>query len=350
MATISSTIKGSPLIGSPITIQVTAGSYNNPTFHRVRVGVVAGIEGGNFVTIEMSSPVNEGETIKIDISSALRAVADNYEYTSTPPTYYPYVKYYLMAWDEYMINGVTYESSKDYFPDNCHPHDPSTSTPFKGLIGAYRDLERLLAGDTKTTNKFSRKPTTMPEVVCAGETLVRPVDMVVHSGNIEHGQQSVVYNVTSTGTQTIGGVSVYVLPADTLDRYQFRFINGLGCMESVSVKALRTTNVNFNIEQNTVALQETFNQFSRGFAVKQNDYETWKMSAGPLDEAWQEWYLHEFLMARWVWIKIGTLWIPCNIIPEETVTGISRENDSLLEVNFSVVLGINGSPLSSIAV
>ena len=58
----------------------------------------------------------------------------------------------------------------------------------------------------------------------------------------------------------------------------------------------------------------------------------------------------EFLMARFALINIDNYWIPCHIVPEDTVAGISRVNASLLEVQFSVRLDINGSPFAALTV
>lgn len=344
-ATIISQLSGSPLIGSPIEYRVDAGTYSNPTFHRVKLCVMAMLQGDSeYTPIEMSTPATEGEQLSFDISSALRALADKYTFTPTPPAYYPYVQYYLIAWDEYMINGVTYTSSKDYFPDNYW------SAPLRGLMGAYSDLERILAGSTKQTQKFTRKPSSSPEVVYVGDTYIRPEEMNVHSGNIEHGPRSISYPIETTGLQTKGGASVYALARPAKDIYEFRFINGLGVMESVTLQSFRKTEVGITTEQHTIARQETFNQFSRGIAIKQNDYEKWVMSTGPLDEEWMSWYIHEFLMAEWVWMKVGNNWLQVHLIPEETVSGVSRVDNSMMEVEIPVRFDIAGSVMSALAV
>jgi hypothetical protein len=344
MATIIGQTSGSPLIGSPINFQVNAGSYNNPTFHRVKMRVMAGMQNGSYIAIESSSPANEGEQLSFDISDALRAVADSYVYTPTPPEYYPYIQYYLIVWDEYMINGVTYESEKDYFPDSYNVN------PLRALMGAYSDMERLLAGENKQTRKFTRKPSTSPEIVYVGDTYIRPTEMVAHSGNIDRGQQSVCYPITTTGLQTHGGAQVYALPRPAKDIYAFRFINGLGAMESVTLRTLRKTDIPVTTERLTFARQETFGTFSRTAAIKQNDYEKWHLTTGPVDEAWQSWFIHEFLKAESAWIDIDGHWIPVDIIPEESVTGISREDNSMLEVEIPIQFGISGSVMSELAV
>lgn len=332
---------GSPLIGSPIVYGVTADSLDNldtVTFHRVKLKVRAGLQGGNYRDIIMSSPVEDGERIMIDISSALRAVADDYEYTVEPPINYPYIAFSLEAWDEYMQNGEIHENVGIVTNDGG-----------RALMGGYSDLDRILSGGSKTTKRFSRKPLSHPEIVAEGEDWVHPQDMECTIGNVVNGPSSVVHHIVvdddnPVGVREIDGVNVYVSEKYNTDRYQFRFINSLGCMESIGVYSLVSSKMNISKEEYSRSSVEMFGKFSRGFVSKQNDYETWNMVSGPLTQEWQQWFLHEFLMAQWVWVKINETWIPCHIVPEDTIAGIDKTNQSLLSVAFSVRLDINGSP------
>ena len=116
------------------------------------------------------------------------------------------------------------------------------------------------------------------------------------------------------------------------------------------MRSYRTTEMNVSSESYIRAVQETFGSFSRGLVTKKNDYETWKLSSGPLDAAWDSWFLHEFLMAKFVWVKIDGNWIGCHIVPDETVDGIDRTSGNFMQVEFSVQLDINGSPLAALAI
>lgn len=334
----------SPLIGSPITYKVRAATISGSVaFHRVKLTVHAALDGDTAYTdLTLSSPAESGEWLHFDISSALRAVADRYEYTYTPPASYPRVRYTLSACDEYMQNGEVH--------DNVGL--TSLDTPQYCLMGAYSDLERLLAtSGSKSAQHFTRKPNTSPEVVAIGEIMVCPQSFVspVTSGLATVGPTSQEVTITTAGLQTVNGRQVFAVPAQD-DRYEFRFVNGLGCLESVSVRSYRTTEMNVSSESYIRAVQETFGSFSRGLVTKKNDYETWKLSSGPLDAAWDSWFLHEFLMAKFVWVKIDGNWIGCHIVPDETVNGPDRTQVGFFEVLFSVRLDINGSPFVALAI
>ena len=118
MAQAISLISGSPLIGNPIVYKVTPEDYAaNRTFHRIIVRVYAKLEtDSDYTTFDFSTPVEtkpsglsySTQPSLFDISSALQAVADKYEYTPEPPERYPYIKFRIEAWDEWMINGDTY--------------------------------------------------------------------------------------------------------------------------------------------------------------------------------------------------------------------------------------------------
>ena len=335
----------SPLVGSPITYRVQAAVISGAcAFHRVKLTVTCFLEGVDLASqaLTLASPAESGEILYFDISSALRAVADKYEYTVTPPASYPRIGYTLSACDEYMQNGEVHDNVGVV----------TLSTTQYCILGAFSDLDRIKSPGSKLAQHFSRKPSTQPEVVMVGESMVCPLSFAspVSSGNVTVGPTSQVVNITTAGLQTVNGRQVYAVAAGQPDRYQFRFVNGLGCLESVSVRSMRETEMNVTQEQYIRSIQESFGQFSRGLVTKKNDYETWKLTSGPLDEAWMSWFMHEFLMAKFAWINIDNYWIPCHIIPEDTVAGISRVNASLLEVQFSVRLDINGSPLAALTV
>lgn len=341
--------EASPLIGSPITFSVQADTVSGGvSFHRVKLTVKAWLTGdSNETSLTLSSPAESGETLYFDISSALRAVADKYVYTPVPPDNYPVVCYTLSACDEYLLDGVNYDNVGAV----------ATSGTFYALFGAFTDYERMFlhnSGGSKKAWRLTRKPSTLPEVVAVGEQVVRPQDIAPLTAGLAPTVRpsSSVADVTSEGLQPIMGdtATIYAVPQGDKDRYQIRFVNGLGCLESVSVRSLRSVEMNVTQESYIRAVQETFSDFSRAKVTKQNDYETWAMTSGPLDEAWQSWYMHEFLMTTAAWIKIGSQWVPCHIVPEDTVAGVNRQSGDFYEVKFSVRLDISGSPLELLAI
>lgn len=367
-------ISGSPLIGSPIVYRVVPAPYSqNRTFHRIIVRVYAGLEtDDDYTTFDFSTPV-ETKSVNggfatvpslFDISSALQAVADKYAYAATPPELYPYIKFRVEAWDEWMVDGNIYpEQGVAQWPSLPVGHQQFYGYAF---MGAWTDLERMNANESEgveylDTLRMSRKPTSSPEIVFKGCEFIYPDQFQRSILDTDHmsegakpqfvrgaptdGPRSLAYTPQAEGAATIGGHNIYAVPRPAETGYLLRFINGMGCMESLHVQSLVKREVPITTDKHTVARQETLKKFSRSVVRKSNDRETWYLTSGPLDREWASWYVHEFLMASWVWIDIGGIWLPCHVLPEEQVTLVQHDKTDMLEVMLALKLDINGSPM-----
>lgn len=353
MASIISIKECSPFIDSPIIFQVKAAVLTGEiSFHKVKLEVTAGLSSTVGEVDEtqsvftFSTPVGSGEMVQMDISSALRAVADGYTYTSNPPSAYPCVVFSLRAWDEYMQNGQeTKKTGIISFPDQA------------AILGKVSDYTRMFSVGGLLAQKFSLKPVDgMPEIVCNGDTLVIPKDWDKgHSiGGITTGPTSEVVTVELTADEEKNGCMksyyghpFYVMSAEQVkkakNRFLFRFINSLGVMESYSVLSNSTQTMKMSSSKFETATQETFSQFSRVFYDKKNDIEVLKLSTGPLSVEWVNWVLHEFLMTQTAWILLNNHWIPCNIVADDSVTGLDRSKSDNISIDFSVELNMAGS-------
>ena len=374
-------IQGSPLIGSPISVIVTPATHQQSwTFHRVMLRVWAALvvpdandpnspSDTGYTEMMFSQPVASNDAIQINIESALQAVCDRYQPAAVPPTQNAYVKFRLVAWDEWMVDGQEHRSSNDAMlpgtvgTEICY---------FYALQGAFSDFERLVNGSDNRADisYWTRKPQSVPEVVFCGEQYVRPIDFTAQlsfdhasedvppqfiNGAPVGGPKSVAHNVgTTEGALVLGGASVYAIKKPQ-DGYVVRFINGLGCLESLHVRTLPKKTVPINTEKYVISRQETFGKFSRGLAVKSGNREEWRMSSGPLDEAWASWYLHEFLPAESCWVKAtapnnSVVWLPVHVIPEETMTLVDRTKTDPYEIQFTLQMDIEGSPMSALSI
>ena len=336
---------GSPLCGSPIIYKVTAATLSETavvSLHSLIVEVSCSLSSvGKTYVYPTRCAVSSGETVDIDVSSALRAVADAYEYTPEPPAEYPYIAYSLKAYDEYILNGELFQNVGEV-----------TSNNHKALLGAYSDLDRIAAGGSKLAQHFSRKPTSSPELLVLGESIVTPISLAspISEASITKGPTSAITFPSTIGTQEINGRLVYVYVASAIPRYQFRFVNSLGCLESISVTSLKSSEMQATVNQWSRRTPQSFSNISRTVHVKQGDKERWTLNSGPIDRDWQQWFLHEFLMSSDVWLLVDNHWLPCHIILEETTTiydEITREPRS---VSFTIEFDFYGSPYLSLTV
>lgn len=347
MATSITLASGSVLNGNPIVFNVQPRRIYGtpPSFHRIILEVVCGMSGGNLETITMSKPVlaEDGSLVQIDVSSAFRSFRDAYTYVANPTASYPMVKFNVKAHDEYMYDGELKTTDALWYP--------AEGQYMNTLFGAFTDRERLASvGTTRPVTRLSRKPQSLPQLVCVG-------DQFVYSASYAEGQllsknadlvapTPTYVDIAKEGLQTIGDQKVYALPA-TEGQYRnvFRFVNSFGVVESISVPRVSGKTFTHTATDYTKTLQETFSVFSRAAVRKSSDREVWKFSTDPLDEEWLSWYLHEFLMSDHVWLLCGSLFVPCRLSIDDEYEMENKTQDKCYAVEFSAKLGINGSPL-----
>lgn len=381
MTTITGITSGSPLIGSPIIVNVIAAevaAVDTLAYHRVVVQVVAALEGvdTDYTTQQFYATIGDeslaGRTKQFDISSALQTVADKYEYTCNAVTY-PRIKFRIVAWEELMVNGVPSSGTETEYPGRSG----QTLLYLFALQGAYSKADRRASNGYKKVREFSRKPSSAPQIVCVGETFAytpafngtetTPATSPFTGYGLDDlpcGPTSVVTTIANTGAQIIGGKSVYAMPKAkaTRDRREFRFINSLGVLDSISVYSLAEVVAQADSTMFSKAVYESFAGFARAFYRKHDGPEKLKMSSGAVDRHWQQWFQHEFCMAKHVWMfvpdekanaanNIATTlssesygaWLPVHITTEETVSLMKADGDEVLEVAFVVEMDDEGS-------
>jgi len=307
-------------------------------FHRVKLEVTVAMTdvSTDFDTYTFSSPAGDGEIIQIDISSALRSVAELFEHTYLTQSYtYPFLKYTLKAYDEYMKDGVLYEKvgERDY------------GGTLNSLMGSFSDMERYISGVTRSIQKFTRKPS-FGEICATSETLFYPVTLPAPASiqtGVTTGPTVKAYPLASIGgSVTYDGHTIYVISAEP-NRFQFQFVNRLGVIESISAICLPESVIEKSVEQFIVTAPGSFNKFRRNIVRKITDRRTLKMSSGPVDEQWADWWTHEFLNTEQAWMFVDGYWIPCSILPDEEVKGINQAANDFPQIQFSVRPDIGGS-------
>nr|DAI03534.1 MAG TPA: hypothetical protein [Caudoviricetes sp.] len=343
MATNIKLTSGSVFNGNPITFDIMPVILKEtPSFHRVIVEVKCGISGGNYETMrQFENVLTEGKSVQADVSSALSTFCKSYEYNAEELSF-PLVKFRIKVYDEYMINGEVHPTEPIYYPTA----DGYLST----IFGGFSDMERMLSNGFKSVQRLSRKPSSSPQLACVGETLVTavayalPQDLLTSSDMAQ--PASLATLITDEGAQTVGGISIYAMPRSEAEhRMEIRFINSFGVMESVSVPTPQNVTLPLSATPYYISRQQTFSRMSRSVVRKEQGREKWRFVTDPLDEQWLRWYLEEFLLAQYAWIKIGGYWIPCTVMSEdEEVVFLDRTKEEMLTVTFFLELDVKGNP------
>ena len=342
---------GSPLMGSPVFYKIQASdlsSRTNLAFHRVIVEVTVSATGMTTSTYQFPLPVRSESAatyVHVDISSALRAFLDVWEYTyqTTGTQTYPVVAARVKAWDEFMSNGILYTNYQPY-------QEGGNSWTFRYfLLGSFTDRERITGGLSKGVTTLTRKPLTGEIVPHAGIYVAPPAYSFTAEnwfvGNISPTDPTtIVTNLSDKPAGqpfTLNGRSIWV-DNQGLPFTAFQFVNGYGVLESAFAVSYPEETVTKEVKEYVVSTPMQFNKVNRNVSRKTASRHTFKMSSGFVTEEWQRWWQEEFLNTSQAWMLVGTNWLPCSIIPEESTAGVNLAEDNLPEVLFTAKLNIEG--------
>lgn len=341
---------GSPLAGSPVNISITAEtiSKGNPVFHKVIVNIHTLLHFGNATKekdYSFATPVDNGETVSIDISSALRASFDGMSYDVD--TFYPaYTTYSVSAHDEYMLDGEIVRTEPAFLMNDGKKAD------LLAFNGRFTDYERMNFDESLVLiSDFSAKPF-FGEVVPKGSIFLfphNPASEISVFSNTSDTPFTDILNTArlETGWHTINNRQVYV--TDNPNEYNlFRFINRRGLLESISARSRFVETASVSSSAYDMSIPETLLSFSRHIARNKTTCHTLEMSSGPLNREWMEWWLTDFLESESVWMLYNdsmgmSSWVPCSIIPEESIPLRDNIEGNVLEIRFSTRINIHGS-------
>ncbi|MDD3037888.1 hypothetical protein [Bacteroides sp.] len=329
---------GSLLCGSPIVFSVMPNTINErATFHRVKMEISAALStDSSFDNYIQSAKAKNGVEVAFDVSSTLRSVASKYVYEyQTTDRVYPYLIYELKVYDEYMIDGILHEKEGVM----------SYGSTLYAYIGEFTDIERYLSSSSKSVQRFSRKPK-LGEVCATDELLLYPTTLLepaLMDSVITTGQKVNVRSLSGlSGVNTFDGHTVYVVPSSS-NRIQFQFVNKLGVVESISVEVRKSLSYETITETDTVSVPSAFCPGRRILSRKGTKQQTYAMSTGALNEDWADWWINEFLdCTKGAWVKMEGIWVPCEVIPEDTIIVSDETTGELCTINFTIRLALSG--------
>lgn len=340
MAKSIALVSGSLFCDNPVIVEIVSeNAGENVTFHRVILEVRAALSTDNkFVDYRCSVIAENSETVSLDISSVLRSVSKRFVYEPIlADKTFPYIVYELKAYDEYMRAGVLYSKQGER----------SGGGRFYSFIGGFSDVERLLAGNTKDIERFSKKPT-FGEVCSASELLVLPahVSTPLRIGDtISSGPTVNVHSLSGlNGLHSFSGHFVYVLPESSASRrVSFQFVNSLGVLESISAEMRKKVSYEMTTERYTVTVPSGFKPNGRLTSHKGKPEQVLGLNSGVLNKEWADWWVNEFLACtRGSWIHWEGVWLPCEVIPEENVSLYDESKNELINVSFTVRFSLYG--------
>lgn len=125
--------------------------------------------------------------------------------------------------------------------------------------------------------------------------------------------------------------------------HQFRFINGFGMIENISVHSKDKLNYTIGGETHSLVQQISTRPTDRRYSVKTPPVGVFEMSSGYVPKRWAEWFVQELFASPRVWMLMGTTWIPVLIEVGDECVIYDRTSPSMPHVDFTVRLAIDGT-------
>lgn len=336
--------------GSPVVIDISGlywGANVTSPFTVVRVKV---IYNGNVVG-EFHADTGGQTSISFDISSALRAIWSDYNYSSeltaaqggTSASLRSYRSYSLEVYTEYLDSN-----DGEFTQTSC-----GTFTGGQCAIGWLTEVERSNIGNKAnadashwehTNNRngdASTKPSSSPERV--GNTSITSYVDVSNSGTT-----SAFYlpNVVPASDSTSPHAPIVL--RDNIPYVDFLFVNRRGAVETCSARIKEGMNIDVESRQYARVERPSFKPSRSLMAFASGGRRSWSMSSGYQTREWAEWWTLEFLMAKQWWMRYPTddangTFVPVIVEAEKKSMNIyDRVKQQMPHVDFTVTLALEG--------
>lgn len=367
---------------SPVVIDISGLQWPaSSPFNIVRIKVVykkraAGNEYELVTVGDFHADTGRQSSISFDISSALKAIWSDYEFSDEVATAQAAItadsgQSIARYMREYILRIYTeYLSSDDggvFTTTQCAVEiDGVTYTDIPGgqcLIGGMTEWERAIIENKEDADvshlehtgirngDASTKPITSPERV--------GINSITSWVDVEKGlTKSIFYPATATQLpDDIAGRSpswtghAPIVLRDSQPYVDFLFINRRGAVESCSGLMKEAMNIDVDMKQYSMGGSLSFNPVRSLMAIGNDGRRSWQMSSGYVTREWAEWWTMEFLGGKrkqwWMlWQGPGLStprYVPVVVKPAKNSTNIyDRQKQQMASVEFTVTLALEG--------
>jgi len=320
----------------------------------------------NDVKGEFSGEVNNstnGQTLTFDISSALRAIWAEYDFSQEVEAAQSAAAgggssmvvsrlakaYQLKVYLEYISDadgGHTVIESDIYNAGYC-------------IAGGMTEMERLTvrSGDVsvlQNTNlrngDASTKPKDTPERVGKDSITswvdfddIDPSASVVQPATITH-----FYPASASAEEDPLQANDHapLVLRDNVPYIDFIFTNRRGAVETCSALMKEALDITISTKQYSKTGIPSFKPYPSLIATGSEGRRSWSMSSGYVTREWAEWWVMEFLAARrrkrW-WMLYNGAFLPVTVQPTKNAVRIyDRAKQEMVSVDFTVTLALEG--------
>lgn len=325
-------------------IVITVSELDFPEESPIKVCRVQVLYGNDKIVIgEFSGEIGDATSISFDISSALRALWSEYDFSEevskallTENSYYSRSPkaYSIKAYTEYVaVDGLlTTSEPGEYAGGSC-------------ILGGLTEMERsgaiyydvsAIEGQNLYNGDASTKPHSSPERV-GSNSITSWVDIG------QAGTTCYYYPASATPGQPSSTPHAPIVIRDTVPYMDFLFVNRRGAVETCSAKMLESLDLSVEAKQYARSEAPTYKPSRSIMSVASGGRRSWSMSSGYQTREWAEWWALEFLMARRHWMLYKGKYVPVTVTPSKKTTSIyDRTKQQMPSVEFTVTLALEG--------
>lgn len=341
--------------------------------NKVFLRIICEVTFSNSNTLEYSytetysSPVEDQGTAIFNLANASRVYYNLMVRDLNEPwmVYLAMEKMQIKCYEKWIENGVEQTSASTSTSEVLVL--PGGLTDFERMKAQSEDLGNILLEQ----NRLSRKPQE-GAIVYPGEIILMPY---YNTASYIKATKSLSSNGEVLNSDTIGLYSrsvgiinftiedsyvnkelaatchtmrmdAYVRPWDPRVRF-LRFINSFGMVENISVCCNDALEYEINTEESTLIGEVSYRHTNRRMSRKTTDTGSYALSSGYVDNKWAEWFTHEVLMTPRAWMEIDGVWVPGDILPDDSVQMYDRTEPGLQNVEFTFKMGIEGGVKNS---
>ena len=332
--------------GSPVVIRISGLDWpkdtsGNPTspFTVVRVHV---LYNGRVVG-EFKADTGQQTFISLDISSALRALWNDYNFSqevsaANTCSVWQNAKrsYSLQIFTEYIGSDGKFTQTESGVFSGGHC-----------IIGGMTEWERSLTSEqnadvghlaANTRNgRASTKPKSTPERV-GSNSITSWVDIDGTYTTCKFYPSS-----TKRGSSDSSSQHAPLVLRDSMPYTDFLFVNRRGAVETCSAPTKESMEISVDTQNYARVERPTFQPSRSLMAIAKGGRRSWNMSSGPQTRDWADWWTEEFLMARQWWMRYKGSYVPVIVEPAKKKTSIyDRSKQNMPTVEFTVTLALEG--------
>lgn len=336
--------------GSPVVIDITGLAWpNNPAspFTVVKLEVIY----NDRVVGTFREDTGNSTSISFDISSALRAIWSDYDFSNEVAAATSAKKktdevrcilrakrsYSLRICTEYIATdgvfttsgGVAFTGGQCIIGSMTEMERSKVTDPAYGDLSAFEHTG-LRYGDAST------KPVSSPEFV-GSDSITSWVDVTFDNTTSQYyADTAAQVNDTTTNHAPI-------VARDTIPYTDFLFVNRRGAVETCSARMLEALSIGVEAKQYARVGTPSFIPSRSIMAITSGGRRSWAMSSGHQTREWAEWWTLEFLMAERHWMWYDGAFVPVTVTPAKKDTGIyDRAKQQMPSVDFTVTLALEG--------